>query len=662
VRRPFGAGRRRLIFLSGIVPVLMAAVMAVSRPRVFVNLDNAVYDIVSRATRPTSPDSRIVIVDIDERSLSTVGQWPWRRDLVARLVERLRERGVSLIAFDIIFAEVDRYMSPQGFGQAPAPRGAPTPDQVLAGTLEGGRVILGYGLTFDPAGRAQPTCVLHPLGIAILQASAETDHTPFFRATGAVCNLPMLALAAGASGYLNAAPDGDGILRRVPLLAEFDGRLYPSLGVAAVASVTGTRHFALRVSSVNDATLSIDDRMIPVDAKGNLLVRFRGGKRTFPYISAADVLSGEAGAESLRDKIVFVGTSALGTREVVSTPLDTLFTGVEVQATVADNLLQQDFISRSAQSRMAEVASVLVLGSAVAALFAGTGVGAGLVAGAAGAAALWWAGVWLLSSSGIFLSPVFGFLGIASALAAMTFARFGVERGRADRAGRERTAARGLMVQALLSLTEVRDAETGRHSVRTQLYARVLAKQLASDPGFRRYLTPARIELLSSLAPLHDIGKVGIPDHILNKPGSLTAGELAQMRQHPTLGREVILKAEARVGVRDDETLAMAKDIVYTHHERWDGTGYPLGLAGEAIPLQARIVAVADAYDAMTSGRVYQPAVTDDVALAELQLCAGSHFDPKCVGAFVTALGKAHDENAFPLVQTSLEHSHGSAA
>ena len=127
----------------------------------------------------------------------------------------------------------------------------------------------------------------------------------------------------------------------------------------------------------------------------------------------------------------------------------------------------------------------------------------------------------------------------------MTFAKFTVERRRADTAGRETTDAQRLMVQTLLSLTEVRDAETGRHSRRTQQYARLLAEQLATHPDFRDYLTPERIDLLSSLAPLHDIGKVGVPDHILNKPAPLTPEELVEMRKHPTLGRDVILKAEA---------------------------------------------------------------------------------------------------------------------
>src|SRR5262249_49955568 len=300
------------------------------------------------------------------------------------------------------------------------------------------------------------------------------------------------------------------------------------------------------------------------------------------------VIAGRIGPGALDGAIVLVGTTALGTREVVATPLDTLFAGVEVQATVADNLLQQDFIQRSTFGTTLETLVVLVLGFAIALLVAGAGIVAGLLGAAVGVGGLWWGMVWLMSTRGVFVSPLSPTIGVVASLAAMTLAKFTVERGRANSASREKTAAQRLMVQALLSLTEVRDKETGRHSRRTQQYARLLAEQLAMRPAFHGYLTRERIELLSSLAPLHDIGKVGIPDQVLNKPGALTPDEAAEMRKHPALGREVILKAEARVGVRDDATLEMAKDIVYTHHERWDGTGYPQGLAGTAIPVAGR--------------------------------------------------------------------------
>ena len=633
--RAHGASRRRrLVFLCGVVPVLVTALLGALRPAFLARLDDSVYDILLRSTRTKAPGPGVVIVDVDDRSLSTIGQWPWRRDVVGTLITRLRNAGASAIALDIIFAEPDRYGQPGDGGGRPA-KNTTTPDAALAGALRDGRVILGYGLTFDAAPRAQPACVLHPIGLAIVQPPDEMTHEPLFHATGAVCNLPMLAEAAAASGFLNAAPDADGILRRVPLLAELGGRVYPSLALAAVTAATGARDIELRIAHVNASVLTIGNRAVAIDGKGNLLLRYRGKKRTFPYFSAADVLTDQIAVGALRGKIVFVGTTALGTREVVATPLDTLFAGVEVQATVADNLLEQDFNRRSVLGTALEGLVVLMLGLAIAMLVAGVGVAPGLIGAAASVAALWWVSVWLLSARGVFISPLSPTLGVLSALAVLTLAKFTVEVGRADSASRDKTAAQRLMVQALLSLTEVRDAETGRHSRRTQQYARLLAERLGMHPDFHAYLTRERIELLSSLAPLHDIGKVGVPDHILNKPGALTDEELVEMRKHPALGRDVILKAEARVGVRDDVTLEMVKDIVYTHHERWDGAGYPQGLRGTAIPVAGRVMAVVDVYDAASARTLYRNCLSHDDTVALIVRGKGTHFDPAVVDAFL---------------------------
>ena len=149
------------------------------------------------------------------------------------------------------------------------------------------------------------------------------------------------------------------------------------------------------------------------------------------------------------------------------------------------------------------------------------------------------------------------------------------------------------------------------------------------------YLTPERIDLLARLAPLHDIGKVGVPDSLLNKPGALTVEETLEMRKHPAHGRDVIVHAEQDVGVPDDVTLAMAKDIVYTHHEKWDGTGYPEGLRGVEIPIVGRLMALVDVYDAITTRRVYRDSMSHDEAVAFIVAERGTHFDPSVVDAFL---------------------------
>ena len=623
------------MFLCGVGAVIVTAVFAVFPPTLLKRTNNAAYDILLRSARTRPPGGRVVIVDVDEHSLSTIGQWPWRRDRIGELIARLREMGAATIALDIVFAEPDRYGDPGGSDERPNASARHTSDEVLAATLREGRVVLGHAMRFDNASPAGSACVLHPVEPALLQRGEETGTAPYFHATGVVCNLPILAQAAGASGFMNAAPDADGILRRVPLLMELDGRVYPSLALAATMAATGSRDLVLRIANVNTASLIVDNRVVPVDGRANALLRYRGEKQTFPYVSAADVMSGRVPAGTLQDKIVFVGTTALGTREVVATPLDTLFAGVEVQATVADNLLQQDFISRSQLGTALEGMAVLVLGIAVTWLVASTGTLSGVLGSGISIAALWYFAGWVLSTTGVFVSPLMPTIGVIAALGIMTLVKFTVERGRADTAGRERTNAQRLMIQTLLSLTETRDAETGRHSRRTQRYVRLLAEQLSTHPEFQDYLTPEQIDLVSSLAPLHDIGKVGVPDHILNKPGALTPDELAEMRKHPEYGYEVILKAEGRVGVRDDAILAVAKDIVYTHHERWDGTGYPRRLRGTEIPVEGRVMAVVDVYDATTTRTLYRPPMSYDDAVKFIVDRRATHFDPAVVQAFV---------------------------
>src|SRR5262249_14815989 len=211
-----------------------------------------------------------------------------------------------------------------------------------------------------------------------------------------------------------------------------------------------------------------------------------------------------------------------------------------------------------------------------------------------------WAGaVALQSSTGAFVSPLYPTLSLACTLGVMAGLLLIFERSRADQAVEDKTASRRMMIQSLLSLTETRDAETGQHSRRTQRNMRLLAETLARRQEYRPYLTPERIELLSALAPLHDIGKVGVADRVLPKPAALTPDEIVEIRKHPALGREVIARAQADIGMGEDRdgVLTLAKEIVYSHHEKWDGTGYPEGLRGEEIPLPGRLMAVVDVYE-----------------------------------------------------------------
>jgi putative two-component system response regulator len=192
-------------------------------------------------------------------------------------------------------------------------------------------------------------------------------------------------------------------------------------------------------------------------------------------------------------------------------------------------------------------------------------------------------------------------------------------------------------IMAMGSLAETRDNETGNHIRRTQHYVRVLAEKLRENPKYAKDLDEATIELLYKSAPLHDIGKVGIPDRILLKPGKLTAEEFEIMKTHTTLGRDAILAAERQLDA-PSSFLRYAREIAYSHQEKWDGSGYPEGLVGPLIPLSARLMAVADVYDALISRRVYKPAMPHDKAVAVIREGRGSHFDPDIVDVFDQAL------------------------
>ncbi|TWX63425.1 two-component system response regulator [Colwellia demingiae] len=187
---------------------------------------------------------------------------------------------------------------------------------------------------------------------------------------------------------------------------------------------------------------------------------------------------------------------------------------------------------------------------------------------------------------------------------------------------------------AMGALAESRDPETGNHIRRTQRYVKVLAVEAAKYGKYKAFLTPDVITSLYKSAPLHDIGKVGVEDSILLKPGKLTDEEFEEMKRHTTYGRDAIAAAETSIDSADN-FLLFAKEIAYSHQEKWDGSGYPEGLAGEDIPLSARLMAVADVYDALISKRVYKPAFSHEKAVNIITEGKGSHFEPLLVECFL---------------------------
>ena len=196
----------------------------------------------------------------------------------------------------------------------------------------------------------------------------------------------------------------------------------------------------------------------------------------------------------------------------------------------------------------------------------------------------------------------------------------------------EQSASLEAILLAVGSLAETRSSKGENHVQRTALFIRILAEALKDTPHLRHTLTPDFIELMVSAAPLHDLGKIGVSDAILLKPGKLTELEFEEVKKHTLHGRETLLSAEQRLKVTSP-LLEMGRIIAASHHERWDGSGYPQGLAGEEIPLPGRLMCVADVYDALVTYRIYKPTFSHDVAMEIIREGRGSQFDPDVVDA-----------------------------
>jgi putative two-component system response regulator len=211
---------------------------------------------------------------------------------------------------------------------------------------------------------------------------------------------------------------------------------------------------------------------------------------------------------------------------------------------------------------------------------------------------------------------------------------------------RENALIQDLSLRALACLAEVRDTETGNHILRTQSFVDLLARHLADHPDYRAALAGERLGMAVKSAPLHDIGKIGIPDSILLKPGRLTPEEFEVMKAHPLIGAQAITRAMERALAGSDEVLGnladgafafmeTAREIALGHHEKWDGSGYPAGLKGDEIPISARLMALADVFDALLSRRIYKPSMSFDEVSRIIVAERGRHFDPVIVDAFL---------------------------
>jgi adenylate cyclase len=630
----------KLIICSGLVITISLPLLALLLPTAWSYFNAKLYDEFLTRSSPVQTSERILIVDIDENSLREHGQWPWPRYKIAAILDRLNQAGAAAIGLDMMFPERDRTsleiirkdlrrdlnLSIE-FSSSDL---LLDHDLLLADAISKSPAVLGYQFLFDPTDFPDD-CRLHPLDLT--DAPVIPDSAGFaWNATHATCNLRVLSENAHHSGFFNVSPDGDGILRSVPLIMAYQDRLYPSLALAVVMKALKLDRIGL-IRHFDDYALTLNRTVVPLSPRGALLVKYRGKGKTYMYISAADLLAGGIAAPQIEDKIVFVSATAAGLREFRATPTDPLFPGVEVHATVVDNLLTADFLSRPAWVPGIELVAALLCGLLYVFATARGGALRSLLLVMAGSAVLVWLSFGLFDSRGIYVSPLMALLVLGANLTLLNLLKFRREELKSRQQTRDLSLAQAAIIESMAALTETRDPETGGHIKRTQEYIRLLAEALREHPAYRPALTIQMVDLLYKSAPLHDIGKVGVPDRILLKPGKLTDKEFEEMKMHATIGRDVIAAIQQKLGPR--AFLCVAHDLIYTHHEKWDGTGYPQGLKGVQIPLAGRLMAIADMYDALTSERVYKDLLAHEEAVKVMNENAAASFDPQIFNVFL---------------------------
>jgi len=635
------------ILLTGLALTALVTLISLFQPNFLQKADLFVYDqlLASRAVPAQSADP--VLVVIDEASLAAYGQWPWPRYRLAMLVERLHAQGARVIALDFLMPEADR-TSPEVILRErlrdqvdapalPATGSEDSNSQRLGAALAKGPSILGYFLNFaDSATRDQPPNPPKPPDGLVVTRLAGYPDLPAMP-SGPLRSLPQLTGAASGEGFTNAQEDIDGTLRRVPLLLTVGGKDYPSLAFATLLAASPDRRMQL-AQEESENVLRWADRKIPLDASGYLLLDYR---RPPPEaISALAVLQNQVPADRLRNRIVLLGAQATGLGDLHRTPLGKPLSGLAVHATVIDNILANTFVRRPDWARGAELALTLLTGLLATVLLSRTGflVASLLVTG--GTLACYAASQALMISRGIHLSPLLPMLTLVLLGSVLSLLKYGITAHKLRLRTRDLLDAQDDIIISMSVLAEARDKETGGHIRRTRRYVEILAKQLATTPRYA-HLTHFDIELLAKSAPLHDIGKIGIPDAILQKPGKLTADEYAIMQSHTLIGSAALSRIVNDSGHPEKQTfLDYARQMTESHHEYWNGKGYPHQLHGDAIPLAGRLMALADVYDALISRRVYKKPYTHAEVCQFITEKSGSQFDPDIVAAFMAKNGE----------------------
>ncbi len=531
---------------------------------------------------PEAPSTNIVIVGIDDDTLETYGRWSsWPRSIHAQAINNLSNAGAQVIGFDILFTD------------------SSSDDEILAAAMKSaGNIVL-----------------------PIVGTEHQPSTDPKITYTHILSPVSSLEQASTNLGHSNITPDPDGTVRRLPLvIRDSSGQTYPSFGLAILHTL-----FAMSLPQEylrQDGAIHSVARDIPVDTSYFFRINFAPENANRPYISYEDVIQDDFDPSVVENKIVLIGMTATGELDKWAVPTSaSKLPGVFILATTIDNILRQQFLTEVGFGTDLMIILLLmgITGFSLPRLGLRKG---GVILGVLSVGFL--VASFITFENGYILNILYPLsilpvMYVSNVLTQNAFTT--IENARLHQ---KVTDGYKSTIKALAASIDAKDPYTHGHSQRVTEYALLGATSLA--------MSREELEVLEYGGILHDIGKIGIPDRILTNPNPLTPEEWVIIRLHPVIGNNII---------KDIPFLEESKKLVLHHHERYDGTGYPDGLMGNDIPLGARLISVADAFDSMTSDRAYRAAMSIDEALNELRKCSGTQLCPVAVEAFISGFKRS---------------------
>ncbi len=620
--------KNKLTLLLGVFFIFLVYTL-LEYSKVIEYVDHKTYDQLQKVNHSIFKkdiNSSVVIIDIDEDSLQALGQWPWSRLIISEIVSKLAAYHPSSVGLDILFPEEDKTspnkivefykkMLSKNIKIEGLSNNLNDNDSIFAKSIKNAKVVLPLYLSSNI--QKNQICNIDIKNMNLIDDSSIT-----LKGSNIVCNIPSLQRASSNTGFINASGDEDGIFRRVPLFIKYQDKVIPSFALANMMNLSELK--------IDKDKISILNKTFRMSENTNVLLDFEENNKV-KKISVIDILKNNFDKKDITGKFVLIGSSAIGLHDNYQLANKIKINGIQVHSTLINNILNDNIIYYSRTYEyinllLSFLLSIFIIYTFLKTIFKNLYIIFGFIV------ILFCINIIALSNNyylsfGYFIIPLI----VSFFLINLLFIIYYIKNKM--KLEKEIIDAHSNTMESMIAMIQHVDTETGEHLNRTKEYVKLMSTYLYEHDIYTNTIDKDFIEFMYRASPLHDIGKIGIPPEILRKPEKLTKEEYKIIQTHSEIGKDII--SIAMNNSKDSEFLKMAFNITYYHHEKWDGTGYPNKLKGEQIPLESRIMAIADVYDALINKRCYKKAFGFDYSDDLIISCKGTHFDPILVDAFI---------------------------